>query len=306
MIDNKEIILITGKNGLIASHLAHLLEKEYIIRWLTRNPKAENEYKWDIDKNYIDEKSVLNISHIIHLAGAGIADKKWTKNRKKEIINSRVNGSKLLLNACINQKVLLKSVISASAIGYYGQTTSQNIYKEDDAPSNDFVGTVCQLWEDSINEFIEKKITQRIVKIRTGIVFANNGGALPKMILPYIFRTKAIIGKGNQYVPWIHIDDICNLYRFVLKNESINGTYNGVSSEYSNYKQVMAMVETIYNRKNFSICIPACILKIMLGEQSSLLIHGSRISNKKIKNEGFSFAHDDLRKCLSNLLFRAK
>ncbi|MBP6230165.1 MAG: TIGR01777 family oxidoreductase [Paludibacteraceae bacterium] len=301
-MESTKVVLITGSNGLIAKQLATQLSNTYEVRLLSRNPSAANEFAWEIDSNYIDEKALLCVSHIIHLAGAGIAEKPWTKNRRQEIIASRVNSVALLLEACVRLEIKLDSFISASAIGYYGQTTSQHIYTETNTPGSDFVSKVCTEWEKAADTFLTSGVAERIIKVRTGVVFSKKGGALPKMLLPFTFFVNAIIGNGQQYVPWIHIDDICGIYQFAIENKSVNGAYNAVASEHNTYASCMEKAQKSLNRKSLKIHIPSVFLRAMIGKRSSLLVSGSRIENEKIKEAGFTFQFEKLSACLSDVL----
>ena len=188
-MEPKEVILITGSNGLIAKQLTKLLSSSYEVRLLSRKPSKPNVYEWNIQTQYIDENALKNVTHIIHLAGAGIADNKWTDSRKKEIISSRVAATKLLLDSCMKQNIRLQAFISASAIGFYGQTNSDTIFTETHKPGNDFVSDICIAWENAADEFEQYAIAERVVKLRTGIVMSKDGGALPKMLLPLHFYT---------------------------------------------------------------------------------------------------------------------
>ena len=178
-------ILITGGTGLVGKRLTELLiDKKHEVVILSRSPKNKNEFKWDISTNYVDKKSLINTDYIIHLAGAGIADKRWTAERKKIIIDSRVKSANLLFNKISELNIHLKGFISASGIGYYGAITIDTIFEETAKVGNDFLGDVCQKWENAAHQFSTKEIPVTI--LRTGIVLADKGGALEKMKTPII------------------------------------------------------------------------------------------------------------------------
>jgi uncharacterized protein len=301
-MENKEVILITGSNGLIAKQLASFLANKYTIRLLSRKPTLPNEYSWDINKHIIDEKALENVSHIIHLAGAGIADKNWTTSRKKEIVSSRVDSAKLLLTACIKQNSKLKSFISASAIGYYGQTSSEHIFTETDEHGNDFVSSVCVAWEKAADEFEQHGIAERVVKLRTGIVMAKEGGALPNILLPLQLRVALVLGNGKQYMPWIHLHDMCSIYQFAMENNHCKGVYNCVANESITYSTCIKTAKKMYQKKMLPFYMPSFLLKILLGERASLLLYGSRIHNAKILASGFSFSYNTFAACMENLI----
>jgi len=219
----KEVVLITGANGMIAQELSKKIDKEYNVRFLTRKKKTDNEYEWDIKKRTIDESAFDNVSHIIHLAGANISEKRWTKERKRELISSRVDSAELLLHTLKEKNIRLKSFISASGINYYGTKTTDHIYTEEDPPGNDFLSEVVILWERSADDFKEQNIAERVVKIRTAVVLSKKEGALKKMIVPIQYWIGSPLGTGKQYMPWIHLRDICSVYEFALKNIQMNG-----------------------------------------------------------------------------------
>ncbi|MBC8393230.1 MAG: TIGR01777 family protein, partial [Deltaproteobacteria bacterium] len=196
-------ILITGGTGLVGSRLTEMLvDKNHEVVVLSRNPKNKNEFKWDISKAFIDEKVFENTDYIIHLAGAGIADERWSEKRKQLIIDSRVESANLLFHKVKEHKIKLKGFISASGIGYYGAFTSDKIFEETDKVGNDFLGEVCEKWEAAALQFEQLNINVSI--LRTGIVLSKNGGALEKMKTPVI----SPLGSGKQYLPWLHIDDL--------------------------------------------------------------------------------------------------
>ena len=289
-------ILITGGTGLIGRHLTEkLLEKNYEVIILTRNPKNKNEFKWDIDKGYIDENVFKNLDYTIHLAGAGIADKRWTDKRKEEIIHSRVASTNLLFEKIKEHKVNLKGFIASSAIGFYGAKTTDKIFTETDKPANDFLGKVCQLWEEAIHQF--KKENSRTVILRTGVVLTKNGGALAKMKTPII----SPIGSGKQYIPWIHIDDLCNLYIASIEN-NLSGIYNAVSPEHQTSKSFSKILAKKLKRLYVPIGVPSFLLKLIFGEMAVILLKGSRVSSKKIEEASFKFEFRTLTKALESLL----
>lgn len=290
-------ILITGGTGLVGQHLVEKLQnKNFEVAVLSRNPKKTHEFRWNLADNFIDEKAFENVTCIIHLAGAGIADKRWTKKRKQEIIESRVASTQLIFKKVTEYNVPLKSFISASGIGFYGAITSDTIFKETDASANDFLGTVCKLWEHSIAECKTKEC--KSVILRTGIVLAKNGGALAKMKTPII----SPIGSGNQYLPWIHIDDLCEMYCNAIEDENVQGIYNAVSPEHQTSKTFSKILAKTIKRIFLSIGVPAFLLKLIFGEMAVLLLKGSRVSSEKIEKTGFQFRFRSLKEALKNLV----
>lgn len=288
-------ILITGGTGLVGRQLTKkLLEKNYEVVILTRNPKDDNEFQWNINEGYIDENAFENIEYVIHLAGAGIADKRWTDKRKQEIIHSRVESINLLFQKIKEYKVNLKGFISASAIGFYGAKTSDKIFTETDKPANDFLGKVCSLWEEAAHQF--KKESSRTVILRTGVVLTKKGGALAKMKTPII----SPIGSGKQYMPWIHIDDLCAMYITSIES-NLSGIYNAVAPEHQTNKSFSKVLAKKIKRPFLPIGVPSFLLKLIFGEMAVILLKGSRVSSKKIEKSGFKFQFPTLPKALENL-----
>lgn len=294
-----EKVLITGGSGLIGRRLSFLLKSRgYEVRILSRSNNPKNNYKtfvWNVSEQYINDSAFEGLNHIIHLAGAGIADKRWSEKRKKEIIASRVASTNLLYNTVKRLKIPLNSFISASATGYYGAVTSETIFEEKDKPAKDFLGKVCSLWEDSIFQFNEIKI--RTVALRTGIVLSKDGGALKKMKTPIITS----LGNGKQYMPWIHIDDLCELYIKAIEDEQFKGAFNAVSPEHISNLSFSKKISKIFNYPFLALGAPSFILQIVFGEMSTIILNGSRISANKIKQAGFKFKFENLEKALKNL-----
>jgi len=288
-------VLITGGTGLVGSRLTELLlEKNHEVVILSRNPKEQNEFKWDIKNDFIDDKAFENIDYIIHLAGAGIADERWSDKRKKVIIDSRVETANLLFKKVKELNLNLKRFVSASGSGYYGAVTSDKIFKETDKPGNDFLGEVCQKWEDAAHQFKALKVPVTI--LRTGIVLSKTGGALEKMKTPII----SPLGSGNQYLPWIHIDDLAEMYIYTIEN-NIEGVFNAVAPEHHTSKTFSKAFAKNINRPFIGVNVPSFALKLMFGDMSQILLKGSRLSSKKIEKNGYPFRFKTLNKALSNL-----
>lgn len=295
-------VLITGGNGLIGQQLSKILSsKGYEVSHLSRKPNLAGEiptFEWDIENMTIDAKALENVDSVIHLAGAGIADKSWTKARKKEIISSRVNGAELILDACKKNDIRLKSFISASAIGWYPLIISNKTFVEEDQPGNGFLAEVCQLWESSADKFEE--IAEHVAKIRIGIVLSNNGGALPTMSLPVKFFVGAAIGNGKQAMPWIHINDICEMFVHILENK-LNGVFNGVGPENATNQEFMQTVADVLDKPMLLPNVPEFFIKLIFGPKADLITKGVKISSEKIKSTHFQYEFPTLNTALSHL-----
>ena len=297
----KEVVIITGAGGSVAKVLAKKLESEYSVRFLTRTKKNENQFEWNIEKGTIDENAFDNVSHIIHLAGANISEKRWTEERKKEIISSRIDSAQLILKILKKKNIQLKSFISASAVGIYGAITSDKIFEEEDEKGNDFLSEVVIRWEKAADEFLEKGIAKRVVKVRTSIVLSDKEGALKKMSAPVKFGIGSPIGSGRQYLPWIHIDDICSVFEFALKNENISGAFNASSPQHTDNENFTKEIAQVLNKPLFLPNIPGFVMKLIFGELAVVLLEGSRTSSEKLHKAGFQFKFPDLKNALEDL-----
>lgn len=297
-----EKVLITGGDGLVGRHLTDKLQANgYEVAVLSRSEKMSKEisyFIWDVEQQTIDPKAIENVSYIIHLAGAGIADKNWTKQRKREIISSRVDSAKLIYDQLPeNHKV--KAIVSASGAGYYGAVTSDRIFTEQDDSANDFLGDVCMQWETAIDTYKEKNI--RTVKLRTGLVLSSFGGGLERMAKPFKMGFGAAIGSGKQYLPWIHIDDLCEMYLFALQNDSVKEAYNAVAPNHITNREFSEALAKCLAKKIRLPNVPGFILNLYLGEMAVLLLKGSRVSSQKIQDQGFKFRYTEIEKALENL-----
>lgn len=298
----KEIVLITGAGGMIARELSKRLEKDYTVRFLTRKKQHSNEFEWDVRKGTIDEAVLENVSHVIHLAGANISEKRWTTERKEELISSRVDSAQLILKTLRENKIKLKSFITASGINYYGTKTTDTIFTEKDAPGNDFLSEVVVLWERAADNFKEENLAERVVKIRTAVVLSEKDGALKKMIPTIKMGIGSPLGSGKQFMPWVHIKDICSIYEFALKNSNLDGAYNATAPEHITNEDLTKNIAKILRKPLFMPNVPGFVLKLIFGELADALLEGSRASSQKIQDAGFQFEFPRLEMALEDLL----
>ena len=305
------LIIISGGSGLIGSNLTrHLLDRNHDVVILTREKNKTSEDKriqysfWDVKKQVVDVELINKADHIIHLAGAGVMDKKWTAEYKKEIVNSRTKSAELLINSIDKNTPRLRSFISASAIGYYGPDQNPLPHKdgfiETDLPAPGFLSETCVLWEASSEPVKQSGI--RLVKFRTGIVLANGGGALQEFKTPLKFGVAPIFGNGKQIISWIHIDDLCRMYCDAIENDFMQGVYNAVAPEPVSQKKFMIKLgEKVKNRFFTPMHIPHFMLKLILGKRSIEILKSATVSNKKIKASGFTFLYPSLDAALDDL-----
>ena len=304
-------VLITGGTGLIGKALTNaLLEKNYKVIILTRG--AVNQHtktgnlsyaQWDIHNQQIEKEAINSADYIIHLAGAGVADKRWTKKRKQEIVNSRVKSSELIVKALKEIPNNIKAVVSSSAIGWYGADPvipNPKPFREDDPNDNAFLGETCKLWEKSLEPV--KKMGKRLIKLRTGIVLSNEGGALKEFKSSLRFGVAAILGNGKQIISWIHIDDLVRLYIAAIEDQNMNGVYNAVAPA-PVYNKGLTLQLARMQKGNFFIPVhvPTFVLKMVLGEMSVEVLKSATVSCDKVHYGGFIFLYPSIEAALANL-----
>jgi uncharacterized protein (TIGR01777 family) len=302
----QQSVLISGGSGLVGRYLTSLLIGEgFKVSHLSRGATTSGKvrvFNWDPGKNIVDPGAFEGIDYIIHLAGANIGEKRWTQKRKDEIINSRVESARFLHKIVLENKIQLKAFITASAIGYYGSLTREKILSEDDSPGTDFLGTTCRLWEEAADLFNTDGI--RTVKIRTAVVLEKNDAALSKLMLPAKYGFVIRTGNGHQYMPWIHITDLCRIYLKAIKDQNMTGAFNAVSPEHVNHNVFVRTMARVMNRPVFLPPVPSFILRIMLGEMSDVVLKGSRVSSDKIINSGYRFVHPVLLEALKDVILQ--
>lgn len=298
-------ILITGATGLIGRHLTNaLLANGHLVKQLSRrdvkphSPKIEA-FKWNIEKGEIDEACVDGADAIVHLAGENLGAKPWTNQRKKEIIDSRTRSVALIYDVLRKRSDhQVRSVVSASAVGFYGNQGNE-ILTESSKPGVNFLAETCMAWETAVDK--GKNLGLRIVKFRNGIVLARDGGALPRLTKPIKAGIGAPLGSGKQWVPWIHIHDLVRMYMFALDHRHLQGPYNAASPHPVTNKTLTRAIAQQLNRKVLLPAIPAIVLRAIMGKMSELVITSDRTTADKIILEGFTFAYPDIEQALYDL-----
>lgn len=297
-------ILISGATGLVGKKLARkLFERGYQVEILVRSkPEKKSDFKsyvWDYEKGFLEEGALDNTYIFIHLAGATIS-KRWTESYKKEVYNSRVDSAQFIYEEMQKKGIYPEAVISSSAVGIYGQLTSQQIFSETDPPAQDFLGKVCEDWEQKAHQF--EKLGSRVVCVRTSTVLSETGGALEVLKKPIEMNFGAALGSGDQYFPWIHLDDLVNIYFKAVEDVSMNGAYNAVAPDFINNRELTKKIASHLGKKIWLPNIPKFIIKTILGEMSVLALEGSRISSKKIENAGFKFIYNNIDSALADVI----
>lgn len=294
-------ILIAGGTGFIGKALSFFLAgKGYEVNVLTRRQmddmKNIHYYQWNVEQGSIDCHAFDGVSAIINMTGANIGEKRWGKIRKKEILDSRIKPLDLLLKYTEKMESKIDVLISSSAVGYYGAITTEHIFNEEDKKGSDFPAYVCGLWEDKAWNF--GKVVNRIVILRKGVVIGKSGGVYRKLKPLAKLGVSVALGSGKQYFPWICIGDLVRIYDFILKNEKVKGVFNAVSSEHLTMNDFSQKMLRSFGKKKFFPNIPACLVRMLFGERSDVLLKGSRVSNEKLKKAGFDFWYLSIFQCL--------
>ena len=298
-------VLLTGGSGFIGSYLTKvLIDNGFSVSVLSRSDRKNTDlitfYKWNLEHNYIDEEAVLKADYIVHLAGEGIVEKSWTTKRKKALLESRIQPIDLIYAVLKKNNKLLDAFISASAVGIYGAVTNEEICTEESPAENDFLGITCQKWEAASDKITSLGI--RTVKIRTGIVLGKKDGFLKKLSPGFKAGFGTILGTGKQYLPWIHVEDLCNIYLKAIQDEQINGVYNATVLDNTSNETLSKTLANLYGYTIWLPKIPAFVLRLFLGEMSQVVLNGQRVSSEKIKQRGFKFRFKNLEAALSDCL----
>lgn len=304
-------VLITGGTGMIGRRLTQLLiEKGYEVIILSRQSSVVNREEskvsfanWDMDQQTIDEKAIAKADHIIHLAGAGVADKRWSEKRKQEIVNSRTQSSGLIVKALTDYPNKIKTVVSSSAIGWYGPDTEKSLqhgFSEDAIADTAYLGETCRLWEASIEPVT--RLGKRLVKLRTGIVLSNEGGAFVEFKKPLKAGIASILGSGKQVISWIHVDDLCRMFISAIENETMSGAYNAVApNPVTNQYLTIALAKEMRGKFYIPVYVPSFVLKIMLGELSIEVLKSANVSCRKMQLTGFDFTYPTVEDAIAQL-----
>ena len=302
LTDQSKTILITGGSGLVGTTLSKLLTNQgHTVTHLSRKP-TNSEYKtfyWDIKKGEIEEEALVSADAIIHLAGAGVADERWSDERKKEIYDSRINSTRLLFEKVKSLETPLTYFLAASAIGYYGWDSGPELVDESSPKGDGFLADVVEDWEQEVAHFDDLQIKNG--RVRIGIVLSKDGGALVEIAKPIRLGAGAPLAKGSQYMSWIHIEDLCGIFSFMLEKQ-LQETVNGVSPDPVTNREFTKLVAKELKKPLWLPNVPNFALRLIVGEMADILVGGNRVSSSKIEAQGYQFQFPTLKEALQNLL----
>lgn len=287
-------ILITGGSGLVGKQLTSLLEsKGYTVAWLSRKPQQQTYFLWDVEKKELDPKALEWADAVVHLAGEGVAEKRWTAARKQAILRSRTESTALLHTAIQQATHKPSTFISASAVGFYGFNTGTNLMEETSSPGNDFLAEVVVAWEKEVKKI--EQLSVRCILLRVGIVLDAAGGALGEMLKPPV---AAPLGSGDQWMSWIHIEDLARMFVFALEKTTLQGIYNAVGPNPATNQQLTHDAALAKGKPYIGLGVPGFALKLVLGEMAAMVLGGNRVSSQKIQKAGFEFEFPELKGAL--------
>ncbi|RDB05941.1 TIGR01777 family oxidoreductase [Runella aurantiaca] len=298
-------VLITGGTGMIGSRLTTLLlEKGYEVSYLSRKKEPVTHvkvYKWDVAKGIIEEEALAKADYLIHLAGAGIADQRWTPARQQEIITSRTQSIELIARHLQGRPYKLKAFVSSSATGFYGANTGDIRLTEETHSGTDFLSHVTRSWENA-SELIHN-VGIRTTKLRVGVVLSTQGGALPKIAAPIRWGVGSPLGSGKQWVSWIHIEDLCKMYIEALENEKWSGIYNAVAPTPVTNEDLTSQIAAVLKRPLWLPNVPSFALKILFGQMADVVLGSNYVVNDRIaKTTDFTYSFESVSAALQDLL----
>lgn len=301
-----QTIGITGGTGLVGSYISQLLaDSGYQVVVFTRSPDKHQDSQnityalWEPSKSNIDTGELAKLDAVVHLAGAGIADERWTEDRKKLIVKSRVDSTSFLVEQLKQHAPNCKTFVSASAIGFYGEDDGKEPFEEDAPPEDDFLGRTCLQWEQVSSN--AEAFARRVV-LRFGIVLAKEGGAFKEFYKPQKFGVMPILGSGKQVVSWIHVKDVAGIIKYAIERENISGVYNTVAPAPATHSKLMHTIGDVKGGISIPVPVPAFALKLMLGEMSTEILKSCTVSSKKIEDAGYDFKYPDIHTAVTDLI----
>lgn len=303
-MENRRKVLITGGTGMVGQRLTPLLQAAgYQVAWLGRSgraPEGITGYQWNPAQGTIAPEALAGTYAVVHLAGAGVADKRWSAARKKVILESRTQTTALLRKEIAKQSQKPEIFVSASAIGYYGLDTGNTLLHENAPAGHDFLADVVKAWEHEIQQICSE--VHRVTMLRIGVVLANEGGALPKLMGPVKYGVGAPLGSGRQFVSWIHIEDLVRMLLFLLESDQISGPINGVSPNPATNRDLTRKIAGALQKPLWLPPVPGFVLRLALGEMAGIVLGGNKVSAATWADTPFIFNYPELDTALQDLL----
>ncbi len=304
-------VLVTGATGLVGKELVlALMAKKNNVHIVSRDAKRAQAvfpqsnqckfYSWDFHQSQFPKEALVGVDKIVHLMGENIAEGRWSNEQKAEILNSRVESLKQIYQVLEeNPELKVKKLISTSAIGIYGNDKNKKFDENASTQKSGFLPFVCQEWEKIAQKF--SSLGADVAILRVGIVLSNQGGALKKMLLPFKLGIGGVLGSGQQYMSWIHVRDLVNLYLNAVENDYYKGIINAVSPNVVTNKEFTKILAHALNRPAF-LPVPSMALKTIFGEMSEILLQGQWITPQKALDLKYNFEFEKLENALNNLL----
>ncbi len=300
----KKTILITGGTGLIGSHLANrLADQGHEVRLLSRSPEhaksPHSVFGWNIKERSIEEAALDQLDVVIALAGASVAGARWSQRRKQILEESRVDGNHLIWQKLKARQQRIEQFIGASAIGYYGDRGEEWL-DEESLVGEGFMPELCARWESSQQAFAD--VAEHVTSIRIGLVLAKEEGVLPTLARSVIAGIGTYLGSGNQYMSWIHVDDLINIFTYVVHQPNENSIYNAVAPSPVKHRSFMQNLVQVKGGLGWLIPVPTFVLKLIMGEMSHVVLDSTRVKPKAMSESGYAFRYTDLQEALRDLL----
>jgi uncharacterized protein (TIGR01777 family) len=296
------IIAVTGSSGLVGTALVNALERQgYTVRRLVRRSTqtGDCEIRWDPAGGTIDAANLSGVDAVVHLAGEGIAAHRWTESFKHKIRDSRTRGTRLLCETLASLSVKPAVLVSASAVGYYGDRGDERV-DESSPAGQGFLADVCQQWEEATHAARDANI--RVVNLRIGVVLSSKGGALAQMLMPFRLGLGGVIGSGRQYISWIALDDLVRVIQFALHAAALSGPVNAVAPEPATNREFTKTLGRVLGRPTI-FPMPAAAARLAFGEMADeMLLGGARVEPRALSHAGFDFAYPQLETALRHAL----
>lgn len=296
-------VLLAGGTGFIGTRLSELLRAQgYQVRVLTRSPKAPDEFAWNPAAQTLDTAALAGVDAVVNLAGAGIAEKRWTVLRKQILTESRVKSAALLATAIGNMENPPKVCVTLCAIGYYGNT-EEMLCTESAPAGSGFLSECCIAWENAA-QAISHPAGLRKVILRVGIVLGKEGGALKEILKPLFWGLGAYFADGQAWYSWIHRDDLCRQIIWAIESGHVSGTYNAVAPNPVRNKTLVALTANAMRPWALLLPVPAFVLRLMLGEMADTILFSNKVSADRAAQAGFTFLYPELGQALQAIFER--